>query len=77
MQLIVFEGCSTCPFLGTDIRGVDTMTIEHACTVLDDRIVVASSDLATEPPTTPPRWCPMRLERITVELSIRPDRTSN
>jgi hypothetical protein len=53
------------------------MTIEHACTVSDDRIVVASLDLATEPPTTPPRWCPMRLERITVELSIRPDRTSN
>jgi hypothetical protein len=25
----------------------------------------------------PPRWCPMRLERITVELSIRPDRASN
>jgi hypothetical protein len=53
------------------------MTIEHACTVSDDRIVVASSDLATEPPTVPPRWCPMRLERITVELSIRPDRASN
>lgn len=77
MQLIIFDGCATCPFLGTDIRGDDEMTIEHACTVSDDRIVVASPDLATEPPSVPPRWCPMRLERITVELSIRPDRTSN
>jgi len=39
--------------------------------------MLSSDDLAAEPPTTPPRWCPMRLERVTVELSIQPDKTSN
>ena len=45
--------------------------------VKDDRIITASDDLATEPPTVPPRWCPMRLEQIVVQLDIAPDRTSN
>jgi hypothetical protein len=79
MQLIIFEGCQTCPFTSTDILGADehSLRIEHSCSVTDDRVMLSSDDLATEPPSVPPRWCPMRLERVTVELSIRPDRTSN
>lgn len=79
MQLIIFEGCVTCPFTATDIVGANehSLRIEHSCTVRDGRVILASDDLASEPPEVPPRWCPMRLERVTVELSIKPDRTSN
>jgi hypothetical protein len=79
MQLIIFEGCVTCPFTATDIVGAneDSLRIEHSCTVRDGRVILASDDLASEPPEVPPRWCPMRLERVTVELSIKPDKTSN
>ena len=63
MQLIIFEGCVTCPFTSTDILGADehSLRIEHSCSVTDDRVMVSSDDLATEPPSVPPRWCPMRL----------------
>lgn len=79
MRLIIFGGCQTCPFTATDIMGAsaDALRIEHACRVKDDRLIVGSDDLATEPPTVPPRWCPMRLEEIVVQLDIPPDRTSN
>ena len=79
MRLIIFGGCGTCPFTATDIIGesADALRIEHACRVKDDRLIVGSDDLATEPPTVPPRWCPMRLEEIVVQLDIAPDRTSN
>lgn len=79
MQLIIFEGCVTCPFTATDIVAANeqSLRIEHSCTVRDGRVILASDDLASEPPEVPPRWCPMRLERVTVELSIKPDRTSN
>lgn len=79
MRLIIFGGCQTCPFAATDIIGAsaDALRIEHACRVKDDRLIVGSDDLATEPPTVPPRWCPMRLEQIVVQLDIAPDRTSN
>ena len=79
MQLIISEGCVTCPFTATDIVGANerSLRIEHSCTVRDGRVILASDDLASEPPEVPPRWCPMRLERVTVELSIQPDNTSN
>ena len=81
MQLIIMQGCALCPFLGTDVRGDNTIAsplrIEHACTISDDRVIVASDDLASDAPTIAPRWCPMRLERVTVELDVRPDRTAN
>jgi hypothetical protein len=79
MRLIIFGGCQTCPFAATDISGesADALRIEHACRVKDDRIILASDDLASELPTVPPRWCPMRLEQIVVQLDVAPDRTSN
>ncbi len=79
MRLVIVGGCQTCPFTATDIIGAsaDALRIEHACRVKDDRLILGSDDLATEPPEVPPRWCPMRLEQIVVELDIAPDRTSN
>ncbi len=79
MRIMIFGGCVTCPFASTDIIGAsaDALRIEHSCGVKDDRVIVASDDLATEPPEVPPRWCPMRLEEIVVQLDIAPDRTSN
>jgi len=79
MRLMIFGGCTTCPFASTDIIGLssDTLRIQHSCGVRDDRIIVVSDDLATELPEVPPRWCPMRLEEIVVQLDIAPDRTSN
>lgn len=79
VRIMIFGGCVTCPFTGTEIIGAtsDALRIQHSCGVKDDRVIVASDDLATEPPEVPPRWCPMRLEEIVVQLDIAPDRTSN
>ena len=79
MRVMIFGGCVTCPFTSTDIIGAsaDELRIQHTCSVRDDRLIVGSDDLTTEPPEVPPRWCPMRLEEIVVQLDIAPDRTSN